>query len=181
MTEKDALQRARSAVLATRGQRPVALTFAEAVALLTEANKADAADRQVSVDDFRKAVDRERASHPLRGYDEEHDRGVGVSHLLRWAIDYASRGKAVQSGSLIMAALKVASIEERERYEARAAIDGVLKLHKAVGFDIDDEGTLDPDNDCCDYCSERDGEAVIYPCETVRALDGAIKPSGVLK
>lgn len=50
------------------------------------------------------------------------------------------------------------------------AVDNVLELHKAVGFDIDDEGTLDPDNDCCDYCSERDGEAVIYPCETVGAL-----------
>jgi hypothetical protein len=82
----------------------------------------DAPSDKMTVDQFREAVGVERASHAARGYDEAHDRAHGVPHLLRWAIDYASRGEAVKSGALIVAALNLAESLEREERGARRTI-----------------------------------------------------------
>jgi len=78
---------------------------------------------QMTVDQFREAVGAERASHVTRGYDTAHDRAHGVPHLLRWAIDYASRGEAVKSGALIVAALSLSESLAREERGVRAERD----------------------------------------------------------
>lgn len=57
-----------------------------------------------SAEVFRRQIADERARQIEGGYDAEHDRAHGVDHILRWAQDYARRGRSVQSAALIEAA-----------------------------------------------------------------------------
>lgn len=57
-----------------------------------------------SAEEFRRQIAEERERQIECGYDAEHDRAHGVDHLLRWAQDYARRGRSVQSAALIEAA-----------------------------------------------------------------------------
>jgi len=62
----------------------------------------------------------ERARQIEKGYTAEHDRQHGVKHLLNWAVDYARRGKAVESSTLIYSALTMREAAPTvEQIEAR--------------------------------------------------------------
>lgn len=56
----------------------------------------------------------ERLTHAARGYDEEHDREHGVSHLVGWAMFYASKGDRrdlIKGASLLVAAIEAQDSE----------------------------------------------------------------------
>jgi hypothetical protein len=57
-------------------------------------------------EEFGAAIQAERQRQVEKGYDAAHDRDHGLKHLLNWAIDYARRGKSVESAALILAALE---------------------------------------------------------------------------
>lgn len=85
----------------------VHMTLAEWDRLVLLAERSRLSPRVVpTVDEWRAAMDAERARQIEKGYDDEHDRRHGVAHRLRWAIDYARRGKSVESATMIRQALE---------------------------------------------------------------------------
>lgn len=61
-----------------------------------------------TVEEWSAEVAAERARHPDKGYTAEHDRKHGLKHLANWAIDYARRGKTVETSSMVLALLDTA-------------------------------------------------------------------------
>lgn len=62
-------------------------------------------------EEWAQTIRSERDRQVEMGYSTEHDDVHGLAHLLRWAIDYSRRGKAVESSALVAAALDL--IERR--------------------------------------------------------------------
>lgn len=61
------------------------------------------------------AMDTERARQEAFGYTNEYDSDMGVAHLLEWAIDYARRGKTVETATLVRQALSIYLVTTQER------------------------------------------------------------------
>lgn len=73
-----------------------------------------------------------RAKAIAKGYTPEHDAKHGVRHLLRWAIDYARRGKAEDSSGLIAAAMDLADIAYAELERLRHVAETMSAVSEAL-------------------------------------------------
>jgi hypothetical protein len=72
--------------------------------------------------EFDTKVQAERRTHAERGFTAEHDDEHGLDHLLMWAQEYAFRGEAVKSASMIEAA-REKLIRDRGQEPRGAATD----------------------------------------------------------
>lgn len=92
---------------------------------------------EVTVDEWGTAVAIERSRHPEKGYTVEHDREHGLKHLANWAIDYARRGKTVESSAMVLALVDVAesvreSIEQLVNDLDAARADGTIYTYGQI-------------------------------------------------
>lgn len=85
-----------------------------------------------SAKDWARRISAAREKAIAKGYTPEHDAKHGVRHLLRWAIDYARRGKAEDSSGLIAAAIDLADVAYAELERLRHVADTTRAVSEAL-------------------------------------------------
>lgn len=85
-----------------------------------------------SAEEWTARINAARQKAIAKGYTLEHDAKHGVRHLLRWAIDYARRGRAEDSSGMVAAAIDLADIAYAELERLRHVADTMSAVSEAL-------------------------------------------------
>ncbi|MDY0984611.1 hypothetical protein SOM10_11965 [Microbacterium sp. CFBP9023] len=85
-----------------------------------------------SAEEWAARVNAAREKAIAKGYTPEHDAKHGVRHLLKWAIDYARRGRPEDSSGLVAAAIDLADIAYAELERLRHVADTMSAVSEAL-------------------------------------------------
>ncbi|QDZ15796.1 hypothetical protein [Humibacter ginsenosidimutans] len=133
LRERDALAATLDAVRKIRARRSTWHGFSadegrELDAVLGSSSVSPQHERDA--EEWAREVSLERARQFEKGYTTEHDYSHGWQHLIRWASDYARRGKTVEVGAMLEALGLVLSLRDDAIRESAQSMLEVIRPYR---------------------------------------------------